>query len=32
MAEELSHGLVAFDLIPEVDGEGDGKQWRFIGA
>ena len=32
MAEELSHGLVAYNLIPELDGEGDGKQWRFMGA
>lgn len=30
-AEAVSHGVMAMNLAPEVEGEGDGKKWRFMG-
>lgn len=30
-AEALSHGCLAMNLVPENDGENDGKKWRFMG-
>ena len=29
--EALSQGCLALNLVPEVEGEGDGKKWRFMG-
>lgn len=30
-SEAISHGVNALGLAPEVEGEGDGKKWRFMG-
>lgn len=30
-AEALSHGCMALNLVPEVEGEEVGKKWRFMG-
>ena len=31
MVSDFSYGLLELNLCPDIEGEGDGKMWKFLG-